>query len=72
MKINGETLRNWRTIKKMKQSAVAEKLNVSQQAFSKWENIEIVSNKYLQRFIQATCCSHEELVKVQEIFTPPA
>lgn len=71
MHIYGETLRLFRTMKKLTQYGVASRMGISQQDYSKWENREIISDQFLQRFLEAMECSKEELLQFQKLFTPP-
>lgn len=70
MHIYGETLRVFRTMKKHTQYGVASQIGISQQDYSKWENKKIVTDKFLQRFLQAMNCSREELLQLQKISLP--
>ncbi len=67
MDIYGETLRIFRTMKKLTQAGVASEIGVSQQEYSKWENKKIVSDKCLQRFLVAMKCNEEELLLLQKM-----
>ena len=71
MLIHGETLRLYRAMKKLTQYGVAVELGITQQDYSKWENKEIITDKFLQRFLQAMECSKEELLQLQKIYCPP-
>ena len=71
MAIYGETLRLYRTMKKLTQYGVAMQLGVTQQDYSKWENKKMVSEEFLQRFLQAMDCTKEELLQLQKIYSPP-
>lgn len=71
MAIYGETLRLYRTMKKLTQNGVASQLGIPQQDYSKWENKETVSDEFLQRFLTALDCSKEELLQLQKIYSPP-
>jgi len=70
MNISGETLRIWRTMKKMKQSVVAKNINISQQEYSKWENKYVLTETCLSRFILATNCSRQELEAIERMHNP--
>lgn len=70
MKITGETLRLWRTMKKMNQYGVAKSLNISQQEYSKWESKEYINGEQLQRFLKICGCTVQELETIQKL-TPP-
>ena len=67
MTIYGETLRLYRTMKKLTQYGVASLMGISQQDYSKWENKEIVTNEFLERFITAMGCSKDELLQLQKL-----
>ncbi|MFT3749815.1 MAG: helix-turn-helix transcriptional regulator [Agriterribacter sp.] len=67
MPIYGETLRIYRTIKKLTQHGVANQIGISQQDYSKWENKEIVTEDFLNRFLKAMQCSIEELRQIQKL-----
>lgn len=67
MHIYGETLRVFRTMKKHTQYGVACQLGVSQQDYSKWENKNIVTEEFLERFLQAMNCSKDELLQLQKM-----
>jgi predicted transcriptional regulator len=70
MKISGKTLRIWRTMKMIKQVAIAKDLNISQQGYSKWESKDVISSLYLKRFFSATNCTREELDAIEKMHTP--
>ncbi|MFT3947004.1 MAG: helix-turn-helix transcriptional regulator [Agriterribacter sp.] len=67
MPVYGETLRVYRTMKKLTQHGVASQLDISQQDYSKWENKEIVTEEFLERFLKAMQCSLEELQQIQKL-----
>ncbi len=67
MKITGETLRIWRAINKLNQHGIAERLEVSQQEYSKWECRKYVGKKQLQRFLKICGCTLEELQNIQNV-----
>lgn len=67
MPISGETLRIYRTIKKLTQHGVANQMGISQQDYSKWENKEIITQAFLERFLKAMRCSKEELQQIQKL-----
>lgn len=67
MLIYGETLRLVRTIKKLTQHGVASQMGISQQDYSKWENKDIVTEDFLERFLQAMKCTKEELLQLQKM-----
>lgn len=66
MRISGETLRLWRTMKKLNQAGVAKKLKVSQQDYSKWESKVCVSEACLNRFVSVMGCTSKELQDLQK------
>ena len=68
MKIQGETLRKWRTLKRLNQKGVAFKLNMSQQKYSVWEQKKFLSDKCLQKFLTVTSCTIDELITIQTTF----
>lgn len=70
MKIAGETLRLWRTMKRLNQHGIAESLNISQQEYSKWECREYVNGEQLQRFLKICGCTIEELENLQKLCPP--
>lgn len=70
MPIYGETLRLFRTMKKLTQYGVAVELGITQQDYSKWENKEVITDTFLQRFLQAMEFSKEDLLQLQKIYSP--
>lgn len=71
MKITGDTLRIWRTVKGLNQQGIARKLNISQQEYSKWESKKYISSAQLLRFLDVCHCTLKELEEIQKL-TPPA
>ncbi|HKP31645.1 MAG TPA: helix-turn-helix transcriptional regulator [Chitinophagaceae bacterium] len=66
--MNGKILYILRCIKGMKQSEVARKLKISQQAYSKLERAEILQDDRLDNILAALKSSREELSEIKRIF----
>ena len=66
----GEVIRRLRQLKGFKQSTAAEKLGISQQAYSKIEQRKTVSAKNIAQIIIAFNCSNADIETVKN-FTPP-
>ncbi|MCC6290108.1 MAG: helix-turn-helix transcriptional regulator [Chitinophagaceae bacterium] len=54
-------------MKKLTQHNVAGQIGISQQDYSKWENTEVVTEEFLERFLQGMQCSKEELQQIQKL-----
>lgn len=65
--LNGETLRLLRIAKGWKQQFVADKLGISQQAYSKLEKRNVIKKEVLMKIIQSTNCTEEEMVAIERI-----
>jgi transcriptional regulator with XRE-family HTH domain len=61
MTITGNVLRQLRTLKGLKQKAMAEKLGISQPAYSKLEKSKIISGEKLTKVLEALGYTKEEL-----------
>lgn len=68
--VSGETIRMLRTLKGMKQTEAAKKLGISQQAYSKMELNNIVSESKLVKILRAFNSSLQDLEHIIK-FTPP-
>lgn len=66
--INGKILYILRCIKGMKQSEVARKLKISQQAYSKLERAELLHDDRLDNILAALRSSREEVAEIKRIF----
>ena len=64
---SGEKLRLLRLLKGYKQQFVADKLGISQQAYSKLEKKEKINESLLKEIFQHLHCSHEEIDMVERI-----
>ena len=64
---SGELLKKLRMIKGFNQSGIAKKLGVSQQAYSKLEKTNSISEKKLADILKALDCSETELETITNI-----
>lgn len=71
MKLTGDHLRFLRTIKKIKQPALALKLGVKQQAVSKMENKDCIPCEKADEYLQALGFKREEALRLLELMSPP-
>ena len=71
MKFTGDHLRFLRTIKKLKQPAVADKLGVKQQAVSKMENKDCIACEKADEYLQALGLHRDEAIRLLELMLPP-
>lgn len=65
--ISGQTLRKLRLLKEMKQTTLAKKLGISQQAYSKLEKCNSIDAQKLAVLLDLLQCSKAEL----EVFLAP-
>jgi transcriptional regulator with XRE-family HTH domain len=65
--INGSTLRQLRTLKGLKQETIAEKLDISQPAYSKLEKRERINGEKLEQFLKALDYTREELEQAVQL-----
>jgi transcriptional regulator with XRE-family HTH domain len=65
--ITGQTLRKLRLLKEVKQTTLAKKLGISQQAYSKLEKSSHIDAQKLVVLLDLLQCSREEL----KVFLPP-
>jgi transcriptional regulator with XRE-family HTH domain len=63
----GENLRQLRLIKGMKQKFVASKLGISQQAYSKLENRDVITDHLLLKVMQSMDCKPEEKDIIEQL-----
>ena len=70
MRITGETLRLWRTMKRLNQHGVAKKLHISQQEYSKWEHKDYIDGQQLLCFLEVCGCTLKELEAIQKLHPP--
>jgi transcriptional regulator with XRE-family HTH domain len=71
MSFTGEHLQFISRIKKGKQSMIAKKLMITQQAVSKLEKQKIVSEEKFDAYIKALGITKAEAIKLLELFIPP-
>lgn len=67
--IAGETLRLMRNLRKLKQKTMADKLGISQPAYSKMENCKCIKGKRLEKVLQAFNCTITELETFESLLT---
>lgn len=67
--ITGETLRLLRNWKNLKQKTVADKLGISQPAYSKLERSKSIKEKKLGNLLNAINCSKAELETFKKLST---
>ncbi len=67
----GNLIKRLRNAKDLKQSTVARRLGITQQAYSKIENGKVVNGYRLADRLRAMDSNEEELNAVSNIFTPP-
>lgn len=60
--IRGNVIKLLRTWKELTQEEVAEKLGISQPAYSKIEKCKYVKERKLEKILQAMNCTHKDLV----------
>ena len=65
--ITGETLRILRNLKKLKQKTVADKLGISQPAYSKMEKSKCINGEKLERLLKVINCSIDEVETIKKI-----
>ena len=70
LKFTGEHLRFLRTVKKVKQPALALKLGVKQQAVSKMENKDCITCEKADEYLQALGLQKEEALKLIDLMPP--
>lgn len=66
---NGETLRLLRTWKKLKQQSIADKLGITQQAYSKLENKKAIRKEKVKEILEALNCSEADLKVFEKLPT---
>jgi DNA-binding XRE family transcriptional regulator len=66
---SGQLIRLLRQIKGVKQSVLAKKLGITQQAFSKLENCKSLHTEKLQAIIQALGVSDEDVESAKKLLT---
>lgn len=65
--LTGETLRLLRNAKGLKQNAVAKELDISQPAYSKWENEKEINKYRLDKIKTIFKCSDADIEAVQKL-----
>lgn len=70
MSITGEHLQFLRYCKKEKQTTLAKKLNVKQQAVSKMEKSTLVSDERFEQYVTALGLSRQEAIKMLHLYKP--
>jgi len=65
MMFTGEILRKLRTVKGIKQSALAKKLGISQQAYSKLEQSKQLTRERTEHILQLMQCSIDDIDKLK-------
>lgn len=65
--LTGEKLRLLRIVKGWKQQFVADKLGISQQAYSKLEKRDFIKKDVLTRIMQSTNCTEEDMEAIDKI-----
>ena len=68
---HGELIRHLRHFKGLKQSIVAKKMGVSQQAYSKLESAKVISPQNIAKLLNAMGSSLGELEKIKKILPRP-
>jgi transcriptional regulator with XRE-family HTH domain len=71
--ISGEKLRMLRIVKGLKQQFVADRLGITQQAYSKLERKDVISDQVLEKIMLCISCTPEEfntLLKITGISSP--
>ena len=68
---NGTWIKRLRIAKDIKQSTIARRLGISQQAYSKLEKCLQIDKHRLSEILQAMDSNEEELNQVSKFFTPP-
>ena len=67
---NGTWIHRLRIAKDIKQSTIARRLGISQQAYSKLEKCLQIDKHRLSEILQAMDSNEEELNEVSKLFTP--
>lgn len=67
--VTGETIRLLRNWKQLKQQTVAERLGISQPAYSKIERSETVSKENIERLLPALRSTREEMKACEKLFS---
>ena len=68
--VSGEIIRRLRLMMGVKQTAAAEKLGITQQAYSKLEKRKKVSDERLQSVLKALNCGQTELEEIIKLNLP--
>ena len=67
--ISGETLRLLRSLKKLKQKTIANKLGISQAAYSKMEKCKLITGERLEKLLKAINCTLVEIETIQMLIS---
>ncbi|MFT3825912.1 MAG: helix-turn-helix transcriptional regulator [Chitinophagaceae bacterium] len=68
--ITGEKLRLLRLLKGFKQKNVADKLGITQQAYSKLEKRSVINGITLEKIITSMNCTREDVEAVNKLASP--
>jgi transcriptional regulator with XRE-family HTH domain len=70
--VTGEDLRLLRILKGIKQTSVANKIGISQQAYSKLEKSDSISKKKIEAILEAIDCNTSDIKKLKRIINSQA